>query len=114
MHPLPSGCAALAQSVERLTRNEKVDGSIPSGGSLMHTFTYHVSVIFRLAKPEDAKLLTQISIASKKYWGYPHDFLEKVLGELTVTAEQIETGYCEIAVLDHYPIGFILMQSSSC
>lgn len=25
--------AALAQSVERLTRNEKVEGSIPSGGS---------------------------------------------------------------------------------
>ena len=26
--------AALAQSAERLTRNEKVEGSIPSGGSL--------------------------------------------------------------------------------
>ena len=25
--------AALAQSAERLTRNEKVEGSIPSGGS---------------------------------------------------------------------------------
>ena len=28
-----SGNAALAQSVERLTRNEKVAGSIPAGGS---------------------------------------------------------------------------------
>lgn len=27
------GLAALAQLVERLTRNEKVEGSIPSGGS---------------------------------------------------------------------------------
>jgi hypothetical protein len=31
--PLPSGCAALAQLVEHLTRNEKVWGSIPQGGS---------------------------------------------------------------------------------
>ena len=30
---MPLAQAALAQSVERLTRNEKVDGSIPSGGS---------------------------------------------------------------------------------
>ena len=28
--------AALAQSVERLTRNEKVDGPIPSSGSLFY------------------------------------------------------------------------------
>ena len=28
-------CAALAQSVERLTRNEKVVGSIPTGGSVV-------------------------------------------------------------------------------
>lgn len=31
--PLPAGCAALAQLVEHLTRNEKVWGSIPQGGS---------------------------------------------------------------------------------
>lgn len=29
----PQGFAALAQSAERLTRNEKVAGSIPAGGS---------------------------------------------------------------------------------
>jgi hypothetical protein len=30
------GCATLAQLVERLTRNEKVAGSIPAGGSILH------------------------------------------------------------------------------
>ncbi len=31
--PILRGLAALAQLVERLTRNEKVAGSIPAGGS---------------------------------------------------------------------------------
>jgi GNAT superfamily N-acetyltransferase len=64
---------------------------------------------FRNASPEDAESLTVLSVASKNYWGYSDEFMSAVLDELTVTPQQITDGYCEIAVIDGNPAGFILL-----
>lgn len=67
------GLAALAQLVERLTRNEKVEGSIPSGGSKN-------PALFRVSSPRhkrpcrsiliamSEKMSTQIGEAQAWFW----------------------------------------------
>lgn len=41
------------------------------------------------ADPQDNRILTDIALASKRYWGYPEDWIELWLPDLTITEEYI-------------------------
>lgn len=41
--------------------------------------------MIRKAKPEEAGVLTELSIASKRYWRYPEKYFEVWRNELTIT-----------------------------
>lgn len=43
------------------------------------------------ANPEDARELSEISRASKKYWGYPEEWLELWKDEMAITPETIRS-----------------------
>jgi GNAT superfamily N-acetyltransferase len=53
----------------------------------------------RPARPEEAGLLSELAFRSKAYWGYDAEFLEACRGELTLTADFIETN--EVRLLDN-------------
>ena len=44
----------------------------------------------RLARPEEADLLSALAKRSKAYWGYPDEFMAACQAELTYTPEQID------------------------
>ena len=48
------------------------------------------SLTFREAKPKEAKILSELAMRSKSYWGYSADFMEACRAELTVTSEKIQ------------------------
>lgn len=69
----------------------------------------------RKAIAEDLAVLNQISVESKKYWGYPEEWIQRWLSDLTVgesDLKQNETyvltlgdglaGFCSIAEEAHY------------
>lgn len=64
---------------------------------------------FRRAEPVDAELLTKLSLASKRHWGYSDEFMNAIQAELVVDADQILNGYCEISQLHGNATGFILL-----
>ncbi|HEV2808973.1 MAG TPA: GNAT family N-acetyltransferase [Acidimicrobiales bacterium] len=43
----------------------------------------------RLARPDEARLLTELALRSKRYWGYDEAFLETCSDELRLTAEEV-------------------------
>lgn len=45
---------------------------------------------FRNAVPNEAGPLTQLTLASKKHWGYPEEWMALWLDDLTITAEYIK------------------------
>lgn len=46
--------------------------------------------MIRQAKPEEHRILTEISFASKKYWNYPAHFIDIWKKELTITKDYIQ------------------------
>lgn len=65
------------------------------------------SIQFRLAEAGDLPELNRISLASKRYWGYPDDWLEHWKDELTVTKKQLREQYVLLAENEAQVIGFI-------
>lgn len=60
---------------------------------------------FRDAVPTDAKLLTEVSIASKRYWGYDEELMSLWIPELTFTAENISSRSVSVAQVDSSIVG---------
>jgi hypothetical protein len=48
--------------------------------------------MFRLARPTEAPLLSELAVRSKRYWGYDDDFINRCRGELLVDADQVTRG----------------------
>jgi GNAT superfamily N-acetyltransferase len=62
--------------------------------------------MIRPARPGDAKVLTRISFASKKYWNYPEEYFEIWKNELTVTADYIAENEVFVYGADREIIGY--------
>ncbi len=45
--------------------------------------------MIRRARPEEARLLTDLTIRSKAYWGYDYRFMAQARRQLKISAEQI-------------------------
>lgn len=61
---------------------------------------------YRRAEIMDLIHLNRISVASKKYWGYPEDWMIRWKDELTISAEQIRNLNIWVALLGNMIIGF--------
>lgn len=66
-------------------------------------------LIITKAVVENIETLNKISIASKKHWGYPDDWIEHWRDDLTLKPEEFQEHQVFKAVLDGKIIGFCVM-----
>lgn len=62
--------------------------------------------MIRSAKKCDSHILTEISFASKRYWGYPESFFEIWKDELTITAEYISSNHVVVIENEGEIVGY--------
>src|SRR5512135_2846493 len=67
-------------------------------------------ILIRLAKPEEADVLSQIAIAAKGHWNYPRHWMELWRPQLTFTPEYFEQNECWAAEESGIPIAFYTLQ----
>ena len=60
----------------------------------------------RYARSADLKLLGDLAVRAKAYWGYPKEMLESFRKELTYRQEDLGTGEYFVGELDGRVIGF--------
>jgi GNAT superfamily N-acetyltransferase len=63
-------------------------------------------MMIRPANPQDAEILTRISFASKRYWGYPESYFDIWAKELTVDANYIEKNDVMVFQLGSTVVGY--------
>lgn len=61
------------------------------------------------AKPSDAKILTEIAIESKSYWGYSEDIVESWREDLTILPEFFDSWRGSKFMIDDEVAGFYLL-----
>jgi ribosomal protein S18 acetylase RimI-like enzyme len=64
------------------------------------------SMLFRTALISDLPRLNKISIQSKKYWGYPDEWMERWLDDLTLDEVKLATQQVLVLELNHQVVGF--------
>ena len=64
-------------------------------------------MIFRNALPNEADVLTKLTLDSKKYWGYPEEWIAIWTDELTVHPKYIEKNMVVVAEEDKELLGYI-------
>jgi N-acetylglutamate synthase-like GNAT family acetyltransferase len=57
-----------------------------------------MNLLIRRAKPEEAKVLTDIAHAAKRHWGYPETWIQHWKADLTITPEFIATNEVYVAM----------------
>jgi N-acetylglutamate synthase-like GNAT family acetyltransferase len=57
-----------------------------------------MNLLIRRAKPEEAKVLTDIAHAAKRHWGYPETWIQHWQADLTITPEFIATNEVYVAI----------------
>ena len=65
------------------------------------------------ANSTDHKDLTEIALASKRYWGYPEEWIFAWKEQLQITAEMIENSLVYKAVSDGKTAGFYVLTGNS-
>lgn len=92
-------CSILTDSQKK--RVEKLLKRIEEDRKIMTT-----EILIRKAEPRDAKVLTEISFAAKRYWNYPEEYIEKWKDELTITKSYIKDNIVFTACIDSKIVGF--------
>ena len=64
-------------------------------------------MIFRNALPNEAEELTQLTLDSKRYWGYPEEWIARWTGELTVRPEYIKKNTVVVAEENAELLGYV-------
>jgi GNAT superfamily N-acetyltransferase len=60
----------------------------------------------RAGRRDEARLLTELALRSKGYWGYDQAFLDACRAELTLTPEEVERRRVTVAEVDGRVVGF--------
>jgi GNAT superfamily N-acetyltransferase len=58
------------------------------------------------AKPEQAEVLTQITLAAKRHWGYPERWMEIWKPQLTFSSNYFEENESWVAEINETPVAF--------
>ncbi len=69
-----------------------------------------MTISIRLAKPEEADVLSQITIAAKGHWNYPQHWIELWRPQLTFAPEYFEQYDSWVAEAEGMPIAFYTLQ----
>jgi GNAT superfamily N-acetyltransferase len=64
------------------------------------------------AQPEQADILTQITIAAKRHWNYPEHWIQIWLPLLTITLEYISGHETWIATLNDKPVAYYSLKEA--
>ena len=64
----------------------------------------------RAAKSSEAKLLSDLALRSKAYWGYRSEFIEACRQELTYSSQDIEKNHFFVGELNGQMIGFFALE----
>jgi ribosomal protein S18 acetylase RimI-like enzyme len=67
---------------------------------------YAKNIEIRLARKEEADMLSELAIRSKSYWNYDQDYLNLCRSVLTVTKEEIKQWPFIVAVANNHICGF--------
>ncbi len=67
-------------------------------------------ITIRLARPEEADILSQIAIAAKGHWNYPQHWMELWRPQLTFMPEYFEQNESWVAEENGLPIAFYTLQ----
>lgn len=69
-------------------------------------------MIIRPATPDEASLISELSMRSKAYWGYTHDFMRACEDELSHSEHNIQDPNRHYAVAEHgeKPAGFYTLE----
>ena len=62
--------------------------------------------MYRIAKLEDLPILNRISVQSKKFWGYPEEWIERWLDDLMISDDQFKNQQILVAEKEDHIIGF--------
>ena len=65
------------------------------------------AVMFRTAVPGEAAKITQLTLDSKRYWGYPEEFIISWTEELTILPEYISKNMLVVAEADSQLLGYV-------
>lgn len=69
-----------------------------------------MTVLIRPARPGEAKLLTELALRSKAYWGYDAKFLASCRGELTLADAELAGRRTSVAERDGGVVGFTTLE----
>ncbi len=69
-----------------------------------------MTISIRLAKPQEADVLSQIAIAAKGHWNYPQHWMELWRPQLTFAIEYFEQYESWLAEAEGMPIAFYTLQ----
>ena len=64
-------------------------------------------MIFRNALPEEATIITQLTLDSKRFWGYPEEYMVVWNDDLTISPEYIEQNMVVVAEVDNQIVGYV-------
>lgn len=67
-------------------------------------------ISIRRASPEEAGLLTHITVTSKRHWDYPEKWIQLWLPELTFSPSYIAENEFWLAVMDDAPVGYYSLE----
>ena len=72
-------------------------------------------IVLRAARPSQARVLSELAVRSKAYWGYPPDFLAACREELTFTGPQMEAPDWSFTVAEasRRAVGFYALRRES-
>ncbi|MBU6533291.1 GNAT family N-acetyltransferase [Streptomyces sp. NPDC057245] len=69
-----------------------------------------MTVLIRPARPGEAKLLTELALRSKAYWGYDAEFLASCREELTLADAELAGRRTSVAERDGGVVGFTTLE----
>jgi len=64
-------------------------------------------MIFRNAVPEEAESITQLTLDSKRYWGYPEEYITIWTDEMTIRPSYIEKNMIVVAEENSELLGYV-------
>jgi predicted N-acetyltransferase YhbS len=70
-------------------------------------------ISIRHASPEDAELLTQITIASKRHWNYPEKWMQLWIPVLTISPTYISANEVWTAVIDNKFVAYYSLKKDA-
>ncbi len=65
-----------------------------------------------LALPEHASQLTHITIAAKRYWGYPEAWMQQWIPALTISPEYISENETWLAIINDKPVAYYSLKQN--